>query len=249
MMWLSWLLFAASLVLQIFVVNSLRRGAYKDYPLVFAYSLVLFFTTLADGVLFAGLVPLSYASKSVYFYRNDAVRQFMLFAVVISLIDRALEAYQYRARVRIFLSLAVLASVLFSLKIHSSGSNQFIPRMTEVTRDLSVASAVLTLLLWLMLISSRKKDHLLLMVTGGLGLQFTGEAIAQSLRQMSYPYHHGALIVGNLLAGGVQLLRLYVWLEAFRRSRPAQEQEKEEPDRKTQEAFPRPARTLFETNG
>jgi hypothetical protein len=118
--------------------------------------------------------------------------------------------------------------------------------MTQVTRDLSVASTVLTLLLWLVLISSRKKDHLLLMVTGGLGLQFTGEAIAQSLRQMSQ-HHYAAFVAGNLIAGGVQLLRLYVWLEAFRRSRSAQEVKKEEPDRNPQEAFPRPARMLFET--
>ena len=248
MMWVSWPLFAASLALQILVINSLRRGVYKDYALVAAYSLVLFFTTVADGVIFSGVVQLSDARKNIYFYQNDSVRQFMLFAVVISLIDRAVQAYPYRARVRVILSLTVLASVLFSLQIHSSSAHQFVYWMTQVTRDLSAASAVLTLLLWLMLISSRKKDHLLLMVTGGLGLQFTGEAIAQSLRQMS---HHrlGVLIVGNLVAGGVQLLRLYVWLEAFRRIRSAQKAEKEEePGRKTPDAFPRPARTLFEVN-
>src|SRR6266446_7771824 len=108
MMWVSWPLFAASLALQILVINSLRRGVYKDYALVAAYSLVLFFTTVADGVIFSGVVQLSDARKNIYFYQNDSVRQFMLFAVVISLIDRAVQAYPYRARVLVLLSLTLL---------------------------------------------------------------------------------------------------------------------------------------------
>src|SRR5690349_24979980 len=100
MMWLSWLIFGVSLALQVLVLNSLRRGAYKDYSLVFAYSLVLFFTTIADGAMWAKLIPLPMAMRNVYFYRNEAVRQFMLFAVVISLIDHAIGTAAYRIRVR-----------------------------------------------------------------------------------------------------------------------------------------------------
>src|SRR5437588_542548 len=122
MMWWSWFLFAASLALQVLVIASLRRGALKDYSVVFGYCLVLI--------------------------------------------------------------LAVLAAVSISLEIHSASSGKFILWVTQVARDLSFASVVLTLVLWLILISSRKKDHQLLMVTGGLGLQFTGEAIGQSLRQV-----------------------------------------------------------------
>jgi hypothetical protein len=54
------------------------------------------------------------------------------------------------------------------------------------------------------------------MVTGGLGLQFTGEAIGQSLRQLSH-HHHAILFLGNMLMSVAHLLRLYVWMEAFRR--------------------------------
>src|SRR6185369_5358817 len=115
------------------------------------------------------------------------------------LIDRSLRAYPYRSRVRVLLTLIGLLSVLVSLYSHSSSASRFVYWMTQVTRDLSVASAVLTLLLWLMLISSNKKDHLLLMVTGGLGLQFTGEAIAQSLRQISQ-HHYSAFVIGNQVA-------------------------------------------------
>jgi hypothetical protein len=102
-----------------------------------------------------------------------------------------------------------------------------------------------------MLISSRKKDHLLLMVVGGLGLQFTGEAVGQSLRQIA-SYHHDKtiLVLGNLIAGLAQLLRLYVWREAFRGTgRLTSVKPGKPPDEEPRDAFPHPAETLFESSG
>jgi hypothetical protein len=99
--------------------------------------------------------------------------------------------------------------------------------------------------LWLILISSQRKDHQLLMITGGLGLQFTGEAIGQSFRQISQN-HVSLFILGNLIGGITHLLRLYVWREAFRRPWEKMEIKKEEPDEERQ-AVPHPAETLFES--
>jgi hypothetical protein len=121
--------------------------------------------------------------------------------------------------------------------------------MTEVAGDLSFGSVVLTLLLWSTLIASRKKDNQLLLVTGGLGLQFTVEAIAQSLRQLSR-HRPAILLAANLLLSAAHLMRLYVWREAFRR--PARLSEKDikkdtKPDGNSPE-FSRQAETLFESN-
>ena len=245
---LRWLLFAVSLALQAVVLNSLRRrGEYKNYSFVFAYSLVLFFTTIWDGLIFSHTLSFPKAVADLYFYRNEAVRQFMLFGVVIALTNRSLTSYRHRDRGRILLTLIVLSSVCVSLYIHSASAGRFILWMTQVARDLSFAAVVLTLLLWLILISSRKKEYQLLMVIGGLGLQFTGEAIGQSLRQIGLHDHNGPiLIVGNLIAGLAQVLRLYVWSQAFRRAGTSDEKE-EEPDGKQRKAFPHPAQTFFET--
>jgi len=104
----------------------------------------------------------------------------------------------------------------------------------------------LTLLLWLMLISSRHKDRQLLTVTGGLGLQFTGEAIGQSLRQLSV-HHHILVVPGNLIGPLCHVLRLYVWSEAFRKLGTVQETQKQ-PEEKSQPVSPQ-AETLFQSNG
>jgi len=227
MIWLQWLIFLVSLALQLFVIGLLRRGPYKDYPFVFAYSLVLIMTTVADGAVFAGV---AHMLTGYGFYRNEALRQLLLFTVVMSLMDRAIRDRPYRGRMRLILILSACAAVLVSVEIHGEAHyNHYNLWATQVGRDLSFGSVVLTLLLWVTLISARRKDTQLLMVTGGLGLQFTGEAIGQSMRQLSVPHHHYLLLAGNLVLTASHLMRLYVWSEAFRRVRTVQQID-DEPD-------------------
>jgi hypothetical protein len=99
-----------------------------------------------------------------------------------------------------------------------------------------------------MLISTKRKDHQLLMITAGLGLQFTGEAIGNALRQMSQ-HRPVVLLTGNILLGASHLMRLYVWLEAFRKPQtlPDKADDAEEPGGKSK-ALPRQAETLFQPN-
>jgi hypothetical protein len=101
------------------------------------------------------------------------------------------------------------------------------------------------LLLWSTLIASKKKDYQLLTITGGLGLQFTLEAIGQSLRSLSR-HHPGILLIANLLVSSGHLLRLYVWREALNRAQEL-ERKKIEPD--GTQKYPRQAQTVFESNG
>jgi len=245
MVWLQWVIFFASLALQVYVIALLRRGAYKDYPFVLAYLLVLLVTSFADAAALAKVITLSKSAHLYFYYRNEAARQFLLFIVVVSLIERAMKASPHRGKVRMILAgMAVLAAGV-SLSVHSS-ARTFTLWMTEVARDLSFGSVALTLLLWSLLISWRRKDHQLLMVTGGLGLQFTAEAIGQSLRQLSQG-DHTIQLIGNLLMSVAHVLRLYVWREAFRRS-PLKTDKRQEPDRNV-ETFPgRAQQTLFEAS-
>jgi hypothetical protein len=227
----------------VYVIALLRRGAYRDYPFALAYSVVLLLTSVADAAALAGVLALTKAEQRFFYYRNDAARQFLLFVVVVSLIERALQASPYRTRVRLGLTAAATLAVFISLTVHS-GAPRFALWMTEVTRDLSFGSVVLTLLLWTLLLSSPKKDHQLLIITGGLGLQFTGEAIGQSLRQLSH-HHQIILFAGNILMSVAHLLRLYVWAVSF--SRPdAAAQTRQEPGQNAS-TFGRAHTTLFQS--
>jgi hypothetical protein len=248
MLWLQWLTFAVSLALQIFVIASLRRGAYREYPFVLAYCIVSLVTTVADAVVISDLVSMTAPLQRIFFYRNAALRQFLLFTVVVSLIDRAMLGKPYRERLRVFLMLAVTGTIILSFYMHSD-AYKFSLLMTKVTRDLMFGSVGLTLLLWSTLIASKKKDDQLLMITGGLGLQFTLEAIGQSMRQLSQhrPY---LLLAGNILLSVAHLMRLYVWREAFRGPRKGNGKGKENKKELggNSDEFSRQAQIVLESN-
>lgn len=218
--WLQWAFIVASLVLQVMVIQAFIRGPYRQYPFAFTYSLVLFFTTIMDTARWSGaerLVPQE-------FYQTETLRQVFLFAVVVSFIDRAMEQFPYRQRVRGVLITLALAVAYGSILFHSEGSpvnayyNQLGDLATRVARDLSFTAVVLTLLLWSILLGRRSVDRQLLLATGGLGLQFTGDAIGQSLRQLALPGRIKWLVItANILIVLAHLMRVYVWWEAFRK--------------------------------
>jgi hypothetical protein len=247
MAWLQWPIFFIGLVLQVLLIGSLlRRSAYRDYPVLFAYCLVLILTCAIDAGLVQSTPSLRGAWAHTLYYSDEAARQFFLFLVVLSLIDHAMRNKPYRDRVRALLILGAFAAVTVSIAIHKTA---YRPRWaTEVTRDLSFGSVFLTLLLWMMLISSGRRDSQLLMLTGALGLQFTGEAIGQSLRQISQ-HHRWLLNVGNLFLSVSYLIRLYVWWEAFRRPRVIVEPDSDEPGRDADDHPGQAHRTVLEPNG
>jgi hypothetical protein len=89
--------------------------------------------------------------------------------------------------------------------------------MTLISRDLSFAAVILDLVLWMLLIASRRKDRQLLMLSGALGIQFTGAAIGQSVRQVARGARNLPLAVaGSMLVVVSNLICLYVWWQAFR---------------------------------
>jgi hypothetical protein len=94
--------------------------------------------------------------------------------------------------------------------------------MTPWTRDLYFGSAVLDLGLWTLLIASREKDRLLLLLSGALGIQFTGEAIGGSVRYLAVTiYGRTAPAVSLIMAANVLMMAanlgcMYIWWRAFR---------------------------------
>ncbi len=64
---------------------------------------------------------------------------------------------------------------------------------------------------------SRKGDRRLLMLSGALGMKFTGEAIGEALRGMSVPNRISLLsLTGSVVTMLAELVCLYVWWQTFR---------------------------------
>ncbi len=114
--------------------------------------------------------------------------QVLVLVLLISLVYDATKHFRSR---RTFLTGVVSGTVLFaaiSLLYHMHETSMLpgnFRYMTPWTRDLNFFVAILDLAIWALIIASQHKDRKLLLATGGLGIQFTGTAIGQALRDMS----------------------------------------------------------------
>jgi hypothetical protein len=149
------------------------------------------------------------------FWFNERIMQVLVFVLVISLVYRATKHLRPRRSLLTGTICGTLLVAAISLWVHYYDPSLAVGRyryMTPWTRDLNFCAAVLDLGLWALLIGSRKKDYQLLLVTGGLGIQFAGGAIGQSLRDMS-PAIVTAASDFTVIAS---LARVYIWWRAFR---------------------------------
>ncbi len=196
--------------LQLLVLKALKQGPIDRFPVIFAYAICLVITTLTDILAYVYL-GVRHPRYAYYYWSAELLRQSTLFAVVLSLVLDALQPG--RRRVLLVRTLVGGAAVLWvaSLLYHRNPNLNL--WMTRAVRDLSFTSAVTTLILWFTLISTDKRDTLRLLVTGALGLQVTGEAIGQAIRQL---YKSPAFAVtGNIVVVLTHFLCLYIWIQAF----------------------------------
>jgi hypothetical protein len=227
----------AGIPLEFLVVTALVRGAYRRFPLVFLYAVANLLTTLVEIPPYVAYFATRDASvwdhASKVYWVDECVLQVLIFLVVISLIDQATSAGRRRRMVRAGLIAGALlfAGITFLVQYQPLADKRGY-WMTPWTQDLSVCATVLDLALWAMLIASRQGDRRLLAISGGLGIQFTGEAIGAALRNLSVPRHLEALsITGSAVTMVANMACLYMWWHAFRGAR----------DGARSPALPRPA--------
>jgi hypothetical protein len=209
----QWTLWVVGLSLQFLVLTELIWGGlYKEFPIIFGYTLILLITTSIDIACY--LLSLSkHPLYSDYYWTAELIRQSGLFSVVISLVLDVMPAGERR---QTFLRLVILAAVVFwfgSIVIHRNDHLNI--WMTQVTRNLSFCSAIVNLILWFVMISTPQRDARRLMITGGLGLQMTGEAIGQSIRYLNLQISEVAFTTASILIVLAHFLCLYIWWQAF----------------------------------
>jgi hypothetical protein len=213
----SWLL---GLPLELLIIGALVRGAYRRFPVLLAYSLVVFLTTIADiSVYQAYYSGVKVAHTFAYYYWiNEALRQSLVFAVVISLIYEATAVAKARTLLRTCLVCGAIVFAGVSFLIHYDVHSVPGKWMTLWSRDIDFSTAILDLALWAILLTWRHKDMQLLLLSGGIGIEFTGEAIGQSLRSL-FP---GAVNAGNAVILLANLAGMWVWWQALRPVRAQQ---------------------------
>jgi hypothetical protein len=210
------------LALQFVVLSSLLAGRVREFLAVFLYTVSLFVTTVIDIIFRLDEGGRMTKTWSQVFWTGDFIRLAGLYAVVISLMVYAVPDSQQRVAVRrMLVGLALLFWCgCFWLQRNDNAELW----MTYASRNLSFCLALVNLGLWLVLIAvrvsqERLRNQTLLLISGGLGVQMTCDAIAQSLRHLS-PH---TVLLGNILGVLGHFACLYIWWQALARrsvSRP-----------------------------
>jgi hypothetical protein len=212
MTYVWWLIIGAGLILQLTVIAVVLRRRH-GFEILFIYLLLLFLSTVVNTAAYYN--PGAQVRAARYYWISDAVCQTFIFVLVLSFIHNALVQRPNRTILRRRLwggaGVFVLASLYFTWD----------PRighwMTDLSRNLAFLAVILNLVLWAALIQFRRNDRILLMVSGGMGIEMAGKAIGHSLRQLS----KSTQLAGDLILVSTHLLCLYIWWQAFRRVDPA----------------------------
>jgi hypothetical protein len=200
------------LPLQLLIIGTLLRGGYRRFPFLFAYVIGDFLTTgveIPSALGYhRGMQWAAFAFPAVHWF-NVVVMQVLVYAVVMSLIYQATGKLQTRRIVRASL---IVGAILFA------GASFLIHRNPALNMG---SFMILDLALWALLIASREKDHRLLLLSGGLGIQFTGEAIGTSIVQLALRNRSRTLsLSGGVVMVLADLMFLYIWWQAFRMEPP-----------------------------
>jgi hypothetical protein len=213
--YLGWLV---GLPLELLIIAALLRGPYRRFPLLLLYSLALFLTTVIEisvnEAYFAGVR--FGISRATYYWVDEGIREGLLFALVLSLAYLATEKLQSRNVVRTALIAGGVLFAVASFVIHhhnqlAAGGGHW-RWMTLWVRDITFAAAIIDLGAWVLLIASRHKDLQPLLLTGGLGVQFAGAAIGESLRFLFRQFP----LFGDIVEATTSLAGMWIWWQALR---------------------------------
>jgi hypothetical protein len=202
------ILSSTGIALQLLLIRVVVRNALRRFPVLFVYAVALFLTTMAEASAFYNADFFARANR--YYWVIDAARQGLIFVLVISLIYGAMDRSEKRAVVR--RALIASAFLFVCVSLYFTWDARPSRWMTQLSRDLGFLAVILNLILWAVLIQSRRADRTLLMISGGMGIQMAGKAIGHSLRQLS----RSTIVPGDLIIVLSHLLCLYIWWQAFR---------------------------------
>ena len=207
------------LSLGLMVMATLLRGEWKKYPFVFAYVLGDFLTTVVEirpGLQYANATAQARRAYTWLYWWDERIMQALMFLLVMSLIYRAAAHMKARNTLMLAVSFGILLFAGVTLFVYFDATPG-VPSgkwMTPWLRNLNFSAAIVDLGLWAQLIGARRKDYTLLLVSGALGIQFTGGAIGQAVRQIS---HSSAQVTGYFISLS-NLICLFIFWQAFRMS-------------------------------
>jgi hypothetical protein len=205
--WSFWLL---GLGLQGAVFLTLAHGPWREFPALFAYIAALAVTTSGEILTYTMLGKTSASFKN-YYWSAELIRQTALFRRS-GFARSACAPARQEGRLVWAGCFRALPCWSGSFDCHALFA-RLGKWMTAAVRNMSFATGVMNLLAWFAYAKAGARDTTRLMISGGLGLQMTGEAIGQAIRQMETS--NEAMLGASIFIVITHFLCLFIWWRAL----------------------------------
>ena len=208
--------YALYTLLEFFLLFLLFRGSFRKY---LVFSVYILFQILSDIVAASAYYLLGFKSSA---YRNlywtgEVSQELLLFLVVITFTYAALEDSSLRSKAAkalgvIFLVTLALPFTMLShpTKQHGFFSSQWFNRASQIW---NFGAAIMNLVLWTALLSSRRRDPQLVTLSIGVGLATASAAIMWGARQWLAPANRWPV---DIFMAVIHLASVLLWCWAFR---------------------------------
>jgi len=148
---------------------------------------------------------------------GDSASYILILCVVVTFIIRATARTESRRVVRTAVISGATLLVLISALIHYRANAPLGAWAPYWTRDVHFGAAILDLAAWGMLVAMRDRESRLLLLTGGMGIMFAGEAVGAAVRSIAIPYKSIPIYyAGHILKVLTDAAFLYIWWQTFR---------------------------------
>jgi hypothetical protein len=221
------LLLIVDVALQLVLVFLLLRRPQRRSIALFVYTVAVLLTTGLEFVVTHRAHPDPGLFRRLY-WSDEVVIDLLLFLVVISFTNLALEGNPLRAKMSRILSGVVVAALILPFVLFHP------PLLTSPThwspawgrwfnstgQMLNFGAAIMNLALWSALLTSRKRDPQLLTVSIGVGVAVAGQAIGFGVRHFISD-GSTAREFPDMFMTLTHVLSVFIWCTAFRSPRPA----------------------------
>jgi hypothetical protein len=202
---------------QLVLIFFLLRGPYRRYVTLFTYSIAFLAVTTFEAI-FTHLPNYEIALYRRIYWSDEVATDLLLFLVVISLTNLALEGSPQRPRMsKILLGIVgvvlILHPPLFTSGFHWSG--QWGHWFNSTSQMLNFGAAIMNLALWSALLTSRKRDPQLVKVSIGVGVAVAGQAIGFGIRRF-LPDTAGSRDLPDIFMALTHIAGVLLWCSAFR---------------------------------
>jgi hypothetical protein len=209
----EWVLLLLGVSLQLLILRAMLHGAWRRCLFLLLYIFVSFCVTVTQTSFhhYFGYRSREYAQA---YWIGDFVGTFVLLALIIHLIRRAMQGHPYRDHVSWGLVLGVAVTAVASALWVGDYSRGFRAGgwLTELGRNYYFGAVLLNAILWITLIRVQHADRQVYLISSGLGLKLTGAAIAHALLLTTSYWS-----VANHILVFTYFASLYVWYIAVTR--------------------------------